>query len=166
MIIFLKLVRIGGTGKRIPEKFFAFSTSSNEEMASFIGDMSGSIGFLSLSYAIDNRMSYAKIQNSSGNFVLPSMVSVSVAAETEIPEDTKIYITNTDAEYGYPISSFTWIIVHQNPDYINEQKIETMKKFLNWMVLEGQAYAPALNFAPLPPETAFKAQKIIKMINN
>ncbi|MCF7793690.1 MAG: phosphate ABC transporter substrate-binding protein PstS [Candidatus Cloacimonetes bacterium] len=148
------------------KKFFAFSTRSNEEMASFIADMSGSIGFLSLSYAIENRMSFAKIQNSSGNFVLPSMVSVSVAAETEIPEDTKIYITNTNAEFGYPISSFTWIIVHRNPEYLDQEKIGKLKKLLNWMVSEGQAFAPALNYAPMPPETVFKAQKIIEMINN
>jgi len=148
------------------KKFFAFSTRSNEEMASSITDMSGAIGFLSLSYAIENKMSFAKIQNSSNNFVLPSMVSASAAAETEIPIDTKIYITNTDAEFGYPISSFTWIIVQQHPEYIDKQKIAKLKALLNWMVLEGQAFAPALNYAPLPPEIAFKAQNLIEMINN
>lgn len=145
------------------KKFFDFSVRNNKEMANLISDTAGSIGFISLTYAIKNNMSFASIKNSNGNYILPSMVSVSAAAEIEIPQDAKIYLTNTNAEFGYPISSFSWIAVNKN-NILNERKRILMKKLFSWMITKGQNYAATLNFAPLPPQTALQARKIIEKI--
>lgn len=146
------------------KEFFALSANKNEEMCALISDTFGSIGFIGLSYAINHNMSYAKIRNSSGNFILPTVESVNLAAETEIPDNTKIYLTNTDAKFGYPISSFTWIIIHRDLSYLNEVKAKNIISLLEWMITDGQLYAAPLNYAPLPTQTILKTQKILNSI--
>lgn len=146
------------------KEFFSLTAANNRELADLIINTPYSIGVICLSYAVQKNLAYARILNSSGNYILPSPVSVSAAAETEIPDDTKIYITNTDAEMGYPISSFTWIIVHRDLSYLEQNKAEKIIVMLNWMVSDGQKFAPALQYAPLPHETKQKAKTIIKSI--
>jgi len=51
------------------------------------------------------------IKNKAGNFIEPSLQSVSAAANVDLPDDTRVSITNTDAADGYPISGFTWLIL-------------------------------------------------------
>ncbi len=146
------------------KKFFAFSVTNNEEMAEFISDMSGSIGFLSLSYAAENNMSFAKIQNSSGNFILPSLKSVSAAAEMEIPDDTIIYLTDTKASHGYPISSFTWLIFYKDLGYLKKEKAKKLIKLVDWMIHDGQKFSSSLDYAPLSQETVQKSDVLLKSV--
>ncbi|MDO9578123.1 MAG: phosphate ABC transporter substrate-binding protein PstS [Candidatus Cloacimonadales bacterium] len=146
------------------KEIFAFYAKNNEDMANLVSDMFGSIGFISLSYAMENNLAYGKIQNSSGNFVLPSMESTRAAAETVLLESIKIYITNTDVEFGYPISSFTWLAVYRDLKYLGSKKAGEIISLLNWMITDGQRYADPLNYAQLPAQSAAAAQKLIRTI--
>ena len=138
----------------------------NAGVAGLIKQIPGSIGYIGSVYAIQNKMTMATIQNSSGNFIKPTVSSITEATNTEIPDDTRINIGNTSSENGYPISGLTWLIVYQNQNYNNKTKedYKELINLLNWIVKEGQSYAEPLNFSPLSKSLLKKATAIIDSI--
>jgi phosphate transport system substrate-binding protein len=81
-----------------------------------------------------------------------------------LPADSKIFITDTDAADGYPISGFTWVIIYQEQNY-NGRSAAKAKELLNlvwWNIHDGQQYAAGLNYAPLSPAALKVAEKILK----
>ena len=138
----------------------------NEGVAGLVKQIPGSIGYVELIYAIQNELPVGLIMNKSGNFIEPSIESVSASADIELPDDMRVSITNTDAKEGYPISGFTWILVYkeQNYDGRKKEKAEALVKLLWWMTHEGQKYTKPLHYAPLPEKIVKKVEKLIKSI--
>jgi len=107
-----------------------------------------------LAYARQNRLAVALVQNTSGNFVEPTIESSTAAADGIMARlgansDYRVSIVNAPGDQAYPISSFTWLLVYENqPD---AEKGKKLVDFLRWMYGEGQLSAPALDYAPLPP---------------
>jgi phosphate transport system substrate-binding protein len=136
----------------------------NEGVAGLVKQVPNSIGYVELIYAIQNKMSYATIKNRAGNFVKPSLESTSKAAETELPDDMRISLTDTDAANGYPISGFTYILVYQEQNYDNRPigKAKSLVNLLKWMVTDGQKFTTPLHYAPLSESAKNKALKLIK----
>lgn len=137
----------------------------NQGVAGLIQQTPGSIGYAELIYATSNEMPFAKVQNKSGNFILPSEKSVSLAAEVEMPDDTRVSLTNTKAPDGYPISSFTWLVLYKNMSF-DENKAKTLIEMVDWMIHDGRKYAEALHYAPLPDAAVLKAEEILKTLKN
>ncbi len=138
----------------------------NPGVAGMVQQLPGSIGYVELIYAMSNDLSYARVQNSSGNFIEPTISSVSLAADIDLPDDTMVSLTNTEAAEGYPIAGFTWIILYREQNYgrrTKQQALET-KKLLSWMTGEGQKHAEPLHYAPLSSEAAAKARALINQI--
>jgi len=138
----------------------------NPGVAGLIKQIYGSIGYVELIYAEQNGLPVAKIQNKNGNFIRPSLHSSSLSAQIDIPEDTRVTITNTDAPEGYPISSFTWLIFYEEQSYNNRSKenAETLVNLLTWMIHEGQKYSEQLGYAPLPMAAVEKSVAILKKV--
>lgn len=138
----------------------------NEGVAGLVKQVPNSIGYVELIYALQNKMSYATIKNKAGKFVKPTLESTSKAAEIEMPDDMRISLTNTDAEDGYPIAGFTYILVYQEQKYDNRkiEKAKSLYKLLNWMINEGQKFTAPLHYAPLPEAAKKKAQALVKSI--
>ncbi|MBD3243644.1 MAG: phosphate ABC transporter substrate-binding protein PstS [Chitinivibrionales bacterium] len=139
----------------------------NEGVSGLVKQTKGSIGYCELAYALHNNMPVALIRNKVGNFIKPAIESISAAAEVDIPPDTRTSLTNTDAEQGYPISSFTWIIVYKQQDYgkRDKQKAEALVDLLQWMIHDGQKYAKPLDYAPLSDAAVKRAEQILAEIN-
>ncbi len=139
----------------------------NPGVAGLIKQIPGSIGYVELIYALQNNMPYAEIRNKSGNFIKPTIKSVSLAACISLPDDMRVSLTNTSAEKGYPISGFTWILVYKDlaKGGLNENKAKALINLLWWMTHEGQKYAEPLHYAPLSEQAQAKAESIIKSIN-
>jgi phosphate transport system substrate-binding protein len=136
----------------------------NEGVAGLIKQTPGAIGYIELAYAIQNNMAYAKMQNKAGNFITPSIASVTAAANIQIPADSKVLLTNTDAVDGYPISGFSWILIYKEQKY-NDRSAERagkLLKLLSWMIHDGQQYSAALNYAPLSPAAVSAGDAILK----
>lgn len=136
----------------------------SEGVAGQIKQTPYSIGYVELTYAIQNKMSFGKVKNSAGVFVTPDLAGVSAAAAsvTDMPADFRVSITNAPGKGAYPISTFTWLLV---PEKISDPaKNKAMKAFLQWMLTDGQKLAPALYYAPLPPTVAAKVTKAIAKI--
>ncbi len=138
----------------------------NAGVAALVKQTVGAIGYVELSYAINSNLPYATVKNSSGNFIKPSLESTSLAADTKLPEDTRIELVNTGAADGYPISTFTWIVVYKEQNYNgrSKERAEALVKLLWWMTHEGQKYAPTLEYAPLSDGAKAKVEKILKSI--
>ncbi|MBD3420884.1 MAG: phosphate ABC transporter substrate-binding protein PstS [Chitinivibrionales bacterium] len=138
----------------------------NEGVAGLVKQMPGSIGYCELAYTIQNKMPRAVIRNKSGNFVEPTLESTSLAAQTEIPADTRISLTNTSSEKGYPIAGFTWIILYKEQKYHKRDKatVKTMLDLLWWMIHDGQKFTKPLDYAPLPKAAVEKAKVILKSV--
>ena len=114
-----------------------------------------------------NAMPYAQLKNKSGNFIKASLASTSAATNVPIPDDvTKINLTDTVAPDGYPIPTFTWILVYKEQSYDNrpKDKVTAMMKMLWWMVHDGQQYAEPLAYAKLPAGVVTKAEAILKSV--
>ena len=124
----------------------------NEGVTQQVKQTPGTIGYVELIYAISNGLPYADVQNAAGNFVEPTLNSVSAAAASaNLGPDTdfRVSITNAPGEAAYPIASFTWLLVRpENPDTAEARLIHD---FLTWMISpEAQRMAADLHYAPLP----------------
>ena len=129
----------------------------NEGVAGQVRQLAGSVGYVELAYARQNKLAYAAIKNSSGNFVLPSVEAATAAAEGVAAKlspksDYRVSIVNASGAQAYPISSFTWIILYQNQTDVDKGK--KLVDFLKWALTTGQADAPSLDYAPLPSTIA------------
>ncbi|HLE10295.1 MAG: phosphate ABC transporter substrate-binding protein PstS [Bdellovibrionales bacterium RIFOXYD12_FULL_39_22] len=136
----------------------------NEGVTGLVKQTPGSIGYVELIYAENNKLPYATIKNKAGIFVDPSMKSVSAAAAASLktmPEDFRISITDAESKDAYPISGFTYLLVHPK---MEGAKGKTLVKFLEWAISDGQKYAEELFYAPLPKEMIGKVEKSIKSI--
>ena len=136
----------------------------NEGVAGLVKQMPGAIGYIELAYAMQNKMLFAKMQNKSGNFITPNLASTSAAANIELPANSKVSLTNTDAPTGYPISGFTWALIYTEQQYNNrsETKAKNLLKLLWWNIHEGRQYCEALHYAPLSPAAVSVAETILK----
>ena len=136
----------------------------NEGVAGQIRQLPGSIGYIELIYALENKIPYGSVQNAAGNFVRASLDGVTeAAASAKVPDDFRVSITNAPGKTAYPISSFTWLLIPVPSKDPNKGKI--IADFLNWMVNDGQKMTAQLSYAPLPPNVAEKVKAAIKQVH-
>lgn len=138
----------------------------NEGVSGLVRQTPGSIGYVELIYAVQNNLPTGLVKNKSGKFIKPSIETVSSSANVNLPDDTRISITDTNFPEGYPISGFTWILVYREQNYDGRKKeiAEALVKLLWWMTHEGQKYTKPLHYAPLPDQAVVKAERIIKSV--
>jgi phosphate transport system substrate-binding protein len=139
----------------------------NPGVAGLVQQTPGSIGYVELIYALQNKMPNGIVKNKKGKFVSATIASTSLAADTNLPDDMKVSLTDSDAPEGYPISGFTWILAYKEQNYgaRSEEKAKESVKLLWWMTHEGQKYTEPLEYAPLSKKAVEKAEKLIKSIS-
>ncbi|MGD0411565.1 MAG: phosphate ABC transporter substrate-binding protein PstS [Verrucomicrobiota bacterium] len=134
----------------------------NEGVTEQVKQMPGSIGYVELVYAVQQNLSFASVQNAAGNYVVPSIESVTAALATaKIPGDFRFSMVNPPGEKAYPIAGTTWLLVYQKQT--DPAKGKKLVEFLKWAETAGQAMAPALNYAPLPEDLS---RRILKEIDS
>jgi phosphate transport system substrate-binding protein len=122
----------------------------NEGVAGLVSQTPGAIGYVELIYALQTKMRYGAVQNASGKFVRASVASVTAAAASAtMPDDFRVSITNAPGADAYPIASFTWMLLYEQPKDLASSRV--MVDFLKWALTDGQQYCEALGYAPLPP---------------
>ena len=138
----------------------------NEGVGGMIKQIPGSIGYVELAYVIQNKIPAALVQNKSGAFIEATLQSISASAAVTLPEDLRVSLTNTEAKDGYPITSFTYILLYKNQAYGNraEEKARATVQLVDWMITAGQQYAEPLIYAPLPKEAAQAALNRLKLV--
>jgi phosphate transport system substrate-binding protein len=137
----------------------------NEGVAGQIRQLQGSIGYVELVYAVENKITYGWMKNAAGNFVKASLDSVTEAAASvkTMPADFRVSISNAPGKTAYPISSFTWLLIPAQAKDPKKGKI--IADFLEWMVTDGQKMTSQLSYAPLPQNVVEKVKAAIKQIH-
>jgi len=125
----------------------------NEGVAGTVTQTPGSIGYVELVYALQNKIAYGSVQNMAGEFTKANVESVTAAAGAaagKMPPDFRVSITNAPGKGVYPISSFTWILLYENPK--DKMLAKAMLDYVKWALTDGQKFAAGLGYAPLPAE--------------
>jgi phosphate transport system substrate-binding protein len=137
----------------------------NEGVAGQVRQLQGSIGYVELIYAVQNKITYGFVKNAAGNFVRASLEGVTEAAASApaMPADFRVSITNAPGKTAYPISSFTWLLIPEQSKDPKKGKI--LADFLNWMVTDGQKMTSQLSYAPLPASVVEKVKAAIKQVH-
>jgi phosphate transport system substrate-binding protein len=155
--------RVAGRGKEV--KWPAgIGAKGNEGVAGQVKQTPGSVGYVELAYAKQNKLPYAHVRNASGTFVEPTIESITAAADgVKLPPNTdyRVSIVNAPGTNAYPISSFTWLLVYKNQ--ADSTKARKLKDFLRWAYTEGEQSASALDYAPLP---AGLTQRLISRLDS
>jgi phosphate transport system substrate-binding protein len=156
-------VRVGkGTSVRWPG---GLGAKGNEGVAGMIRQMDGAFGYVELIYAIQNKIPFGIVKNSSGAWVKGSLDSTTAAAASvkNMPDDFRVSITNPPGKDAYPIASFTWLLMPAQWKDASKEKV--MVDFLNWMVDQGESMVSQLDYAPLPDSVKQKVRARIKEIH-
>jgi phosphate transport system substrate-binding protein len=125
----------------------------NEGVSGLVQQTPGSLGYVELIYALQNKIAYGSVQNAEGELVRATIQAVTAAAGAAVknmPKDFRVSITNAPGKGVYPISSFTWILLYENPKDKAQSKV--MVEFMKWALTDGQKFAGDLGYAPLPAE--------------
>ena len=133
----------------------------NEGVSGQVKQTPGAVGYVELIYAIQNKMPYADVKNAAGEFVKPTIESVTAALATaEIPDDFRFSMTNAPGKDAYPIAGATWLLVYQQQK--DPAKGKKLVEFLKWAANDGEKMAKDLNYAPLPESVQ---QRVLKRID-
>ena len=127
----------------------------NEGVAGYVKQIANSIGYVEYAYVVQNRMSFASLQNSAGNFVSPSAQSFSSAAESadwSHARDFNLVMTNAPGANAYPLTATTFILMPKQP--VNKANSDAAIAFFRYALAKGQAEAGKLDYVPLPAPLA------------
>jgi phosphate transport system substrate-binding protein len=123
----------------------------NEGVAAYVNQIKGSIGYVELAYATQNKMAYAAVKNQAGKFIQPSAMSFQTAAEhanwTEKPDFYQI-ITDAPGADSWPITATVFVMMYKTPK--DAQQTKDALAFFKWALNNGQADAKSLDYIPLP----------------
>jgi phosphate transport system substrate-binding protein len=135
----------------------------NEGVAGQVKQLPGAIGYVELIYANQNKLPFADLKNAAGNFITPSLDSVTAALATaKIPDDFRFSMVNAPGDKAYPISGTTWLLVYEQQK--NADKGKKLVEFLNWALTKGETMASTLDYAPLPDSVQQRVLERIKTI--
>jgi phosphate transport system substrate-binding protein len=125
----------------------------NEGVAAYVKQIDGGIGYVELSYALQNKLTFTRMKNAAGNFVQPRDETFSAAAASADwanARDFHLVMTNAPGENSWPITATNFILMYKQPK--NASTTKNAKEFFRWVYANGDAQAKALDYVPLPDE--------------
>jgi phosphate transport system substrate-binding protein len=137
----------------------------NEGVAGMVRQTPGSLGYVELIYALQNKMAYGAVKNAAGKFLQGSPDGVTAAAAASaktMPTDYRVSITNAQGAASYPISSFTYLLIPLK--FADPAKGAAVKGFLTWMLEHGESEAKGMDYAPLPAQVQTMVKHTITTI--
>ena len=133
----------------------------NEGVAGYVRQMPGSIGYVELIYALQNKITFGAVKNAAGTWTTASIDGVTEAAASikQMPSDYRVSITNAPGKDAYPISSFTYLLIPAHA--ADPAKGKVIMDILSWIITSGETQASSLSYAPLPKAVADKVLKTV-----
>jgi phosphate transport system substrate-binding protein len=123
----------------------------NEGVAAYVQRLPGSIGYVEYAYALQNKMSYALLQNKDGNFVGPDDTTFRAAAanaQWDKAPGFNLLLTDQAGKESWPITGATFILMHKKQDKPENALIAL--KFFDWAYEGGDKLAIDLDYVPMP----------------
>jgi len=137
----------------------------NEGVSGTVKQTPGAIGYVELTYAIQNKMPAGEVKNRAGNFIKPSIDAVTAAAAgyvPSLPDDLRYSIVDSPGPTAWPIAGTTWAALYQDMP-AGPERTATVT-FLRWAIHDGQKFCSALDYAPLPAELVAKADAKLNLV--
>ena len=141
------------------------AAAKNDGVAAIVSQTPGALGYVELIYAIQTKTAYGQVQNMNGKFVKASIDSVTAAAAAaakSMPADYRVSITNAPGDAVYPISSFTWLLLYQDPK--DKAQGKAMVDFMKWALTDGQKFAGDMGYARSPQNVVDMEMKTLATI--
>ena len=123
----------------------------NEGVAAYVKQIKGGIGYVELSYALQNKMAYSRLKNAAGNYVNPSeetFQAAAASADWAKSKDFYLIMTNATGANAWPIAATNFILMYKKPK--DAARSKTAKEFFRWAYANGDAQAKSLDYVPLP----------------
>ncbi len=139
----------------------------NDGVAASVKQTEGAVGYVEQAFALQNGFTYANVKNKSGNYVEPTLESTTAAGDgVDVPADLGINITDAPAAQAYPVASQTFVIVHSDlcKGGLKKADASGMKRFLDYLLGDGQATIKELSYAPIPDALKAKEQAAVKKL--
>lgn len=139
--------------------------SGNPGVAGEVAQSPYSIGYVELIYALQNNLGFGVVQNSTGEWIQPSLESVTAAAASSassIPPDLRFSIVNAPGPDAYPISTATWFLAYKEVG--DRAKGLALTRMLWWATHEAQRFNNDLAYATVPPELTTRSEEFIRQI--
>jgi phosphate ABC transporter phosphate-binding protein len=152
----------------------------NPGVAALVQQNPYSIGYVELSYALESNLAYGNMENAAGKFVEPKMETLAIAASVvslDLPAGDQSWASVgsyfnlhkvSDAGGGYPITSFSYILVYKELNVIPGMtltKAKALTWFLWWIIHDGQIYSSGLSYVPLPQKVVEHNEATLRMIS-
>jgi phosphate transport system substrate-binding protein len=152
-----------GSGKSV-EWPTGSGAKGNEGVTAQIQQTPGSIGYTEYSYASENGLKMATLQNKAGDLVKPTPAAAGKAlAGVPVPADFALSVPDTDAKEAYPIVSLTWILLYEK--YNDPTQAAAVKQFMTWAMKDGKPAAEQLGYIPLPDDLSAKVLTAVEAVN-
>jgi phosphate transport system substrate-binding protein len=148
-------------------KLAGVGVRGNDGVAGYVKNTPNAIGYLELVYAHKEALPIALVKNRAGKWMQPDLGSLERAARSVIergplPNDLRISIVDSDDEGAYPIAALSFIVLPRNAK--ERTKAEALRSFVWWGLHDGQRYAEALDYAPLPSELVARAEVVVNSL--
>ena len=128
-----------------------YGGKGNEGVAAYVKQIKGGIGYVELSYALQNKMATPSLQNPAGQFVAASAESFAAAAASADwtnARDFSLVMTNAPGDGAWPITATNFILMYKQPKDV--ERARAALDFFTWVFANGDAQAAALHYVPLP----------------
>ncbi len=123
----------------------------NEGVAAYVKQLKGGIGYVEFSYALQNKLTFARMKNAAGNYVLPNdetFQAAAASADWAGAKDFYLVMTNAPGPNAWPIAATNFILMHKKPK--NAASAKAAQDFFRWVYANGDDEAKALDYVPLP----------------
>jgi phosphate transport system substrate-binding protein len=152
-----------GAGKSVKWPV-GLGAKGNEGITGQVKTTPYTIGYTERAYATQNKLPMAELKNKAGKFVAPTTAAMSAAAEgVEMPPELYVSLVNSAAEAAYPITGYTYLLVYAESK--DAAKGSAIAKYLWWGLHDGQKFAEALDYAPLPPKVVTLVEARLKELS-
>jgi phosphate transport system substrate-binding protein len=134
----------------------------NEGVAGYVKQLPNSLGYVEYAYVVQNKMTYALLQNAAGNFIAPSADAFAAAAGTadwKNAKDFNLVMTNAPGAQAYPIAASTFILLPRQPK--DKAKSDAAVAFFKHALEHGQDQANKLDYVPLPADLVQQIESYI-----
>ncbi|MEG3192645.1 phosphate ABC transporter substrate-binding protein PstS [Lysobacter sp. D1-1-M9] len=125
----------------------------NEGVAAYVKQIKGGIGYVELSYALQNQMSYSRLKNAAGRYIVPSDESFAAAAASADwrgAQDFSLVMTDAPGPDAWPIAATNFILMYKQP--ADAARSTAAREFFRWAYANGGPQAASLHYVPLPKE--------------
>lgn len=132
----------------------------NPGVAALVARTPGAIGYVEYDYATKNNLRSAEVQNKKGEFLAPSLAASNAALSTvTFPANYRVFVG--DPAQGYPIVGLTWMMIYQK--YSSPSKADAIKKWINWVLKDGQQFNDDLNYTKIPTDVV---NRVLQTVNS